>query len=324
MLAATPLFDPALAMSSLQSSIPLALPPINSPFEIGLRTNISTKDHPVMRFEQPDYDRAPRLYSHIRNINAVPGSEILIRANFRGADLEAPVLVTRTIGSKRTAVLNLFGYYSWNLSTNPLVRNGIQDLLRNLVVWTATKPDDRKLIITTTRRGYDSVDPVILNAFLKDESGLQVTDGIVNLELSSENELKTSYSFINNGLGKYSLNLGTLPQGLYSYNAVAYRGSRELDRRSGQFTVSENVVEYQNTFRNESLLKDLSAATGGNYYSWDESELLYNTLNSSDFRKQEYKDVAFDWYPYRRITWFMLALVFLTAEWVIRKYVALP
>jgi hypothetical protein len=323
-LSATPLFDPALAMSSLQGSIPLALPPINSPFEIGLRLNPSSKDHPILRFDQPDYDRAPRLYSHIRNINAVPGAEVLIKANFRGADLDSPVLVVRTIGSRRTAVLNLFGYYSWNLSTNPLLRNGIQELLRNLVVWTATKPDDRKLIISTTRKGYDSIDPIVINAFLKDESGLQVSDGIVNLDLKTENGQSTSYNLNNDGLGKYSLKLGSLPQGLYSYDAVAFRGSRELDRRSGQFAVSDNVVEYLNTQRNESLLKDIAHATGGAYYTWDESERLYNNLNASDFKKAEYRDVAFDWYPYRRIAWFLLALVLFTSEWVLRKYLALP
>lgn len=323
-LAASPLFDPALAMSSLQNSIPLSLPSTNSPFEIGLRQNMTTKDHPILKFEHPDYTRAPRVYSHIRNISAIPGSEVLFKANFRGADLDAPVLIIRSIGSRRTSVLNMFGYYSWNLSTNPLVRNGIQDLLRNLIVWTSTKPDDRKLIINPLKREFDSIDPVILNAFLKDDSGIQVTDGIINLTVSDQDGQNTSYTLNNDGLGKYSLNLGELPQGLYSFDARAIRGTRELDRRTGQFTVSENVIEYQKTFRNEVLLKDLATVSDGLYLPWNESNQLKNVIHSADFRKEEYRDLAFDWYPYRRIAWFLLAISFFTAEWLLRKYFALP
>lgn len=323
-LAASPLFDPALAMNSLQNSIPLSLPSINSPFEIGLRPNLIAKDHPILKFEQPDYDRAPRVYSHIRNINAVPGSEVLFKASFKGADLDSPVLVVRSIGSRRTSVLNMFGYYSWNLSTNPLVRNGIQDLIRNLILWTATKADDRKLTISPVKREFDSFDPVIINAFLKDESGLQVSDGMININISSEDGQTSSFNLNNDGLGKYSINLGNLPQGLYSFDARAIRGSRELDRRSGQFTISENVVEYQTTYRNEALLKDIAAASGGSYHPWNESSSLINAINAPEFKKQEYRDVAFDWHPYRRIAWFLLAICFFTIEWILRKYVALP
>ncbi len=285
---------------------------------------MTTKDHPILKFEHPDYTRAPRVYSHIRNISAIPGSEVLFKANFRGADLDAPVLIVRSIGSRRTSVLNMFGYYSWNLSNNPLVRNGIQDLLRNLIVWTSTKPDDRKLIINPLKREFDSIAPVILNAFLKDDSGIQVTDGIINLTVSDQDGQITSYSLNNDGLGKYSINLGELPQGLYSFDARAIRGTRDLDRRTGQFTVSENVIEYQKTFRNEVLLKDLATVSDGLYLPWNESNQLKNVIHSADFRKEEYRDLAFDWYPYRRIAWFLLAISFFTAEWLLRKYFALP
>jgi len=323
-LTASPLFDPALAMRRLEGSIPLALPPVNSPFEIGLIVNQAAREHPILSFEQPDYERAPRLFGHIRSLRAAPGSEVLLKASFRNADVDAPVLVVRTVGSRRTAVLNMFNFYTWSQSSNPLQRNAIQDLIRNTIVWTSTQPDDRRLVINPTRRSFDSADPVLLNGFLKDESGIQVSDGMVDLQLSREDGEISTYTFQNDGLGKYSLDLGALPQGLYSYEATAMRGSREIDRRNGQFSVSENGVEFTNTRRNDALLQDLAGSTGGQYVSWENANELTAILNGSLFSSMEEQIVAVDWYMYRRIGWFLLALVLLTSEWLLRKYVALP
>lgn len=323
-LGASPLFDPALAMRRLEGSIPLALPPVNSPFEVGITLNPAAREHPVLKYEHPEYERAPRLHGHIRNLRPAAGAEVLLTANFRGAEVDAPLLAVRTVGSRRAAVLNLFGYYVWNLNSNPIIRNGIQDLLRNLILWTASQPDDRRLVVNPIRRSFDSIDPVIINAFLKDESGLQVSDGTVNLELRREGGESTSYSLNNDGLGKYSVNIGQLPEGLYSFDAVAFRGSREIDRRNGQFSVSENVVEYTNTHRNDPLLRDIASSSGGVYLSWDEAGDLLGHLATLQLQTPNERQVAFDWYPYRRIGWFLLALAFLTTEWVIRKYLAMP
>ncbi len=323
-LAASPLFDPVLAMRRLEGSIPLALPPVNSPFEIGITLNLASREHPVLNFEHPEYERAPRLFAHIRNLRPSPGAEVLMTANFRGASVDAPLLAVRTVGSRRAAVLNLFGYYVWNLNSNPIIRNGIQDLIRNLILWTASQPDDRRLVINPVRRSFDSVDPVLINAFLKDESGLQVSDGTVNMELRREGGETTSYSLNNDGLGKYSIDVGQLPEGLYSFKADAFRGSREIDRRTGQFSVSENVVEYTNTQRNDPLLRDLASSSGGAYLSWNQASELLRELETLNLKSPGERQVAFDWYPYRRIGWFLLALAFLTTEWALRKYLALP
>ncbi len=323
-LAASPLFDPALAMRRLEGSIPLALPPVNSPFEVGVTLNNASREHPILNYEHPDYDRAPRLFGHIRNLRPSPGAEVLMTANFRGAEVDAPLLAVRTVGSRRAAVLNLFGYYVWNLNNNPIVRNGIQELLRNLILWTASQPDDRRLVINPSRRAFDSVDPVQINAFLKDESGLQVSDGTINLELRRDGGESTPYSLNNDGLGKYSIDIGQLPEGLYNFEAIAFRGSREIDSRNGQFSVSENVIEYTNTQRNDPLLRDIASSSGGAYLSWDQAGELLRLLETLNLQSPGERLVAFDWYPYRRIGWFLLALAFLTGEWVLRKYLALP
>lgn len=325
-LAASPLFDPALAMRRLEGSIPLSLPPVNSPFEVGVIVNPTAREHPILNYEHPEYERAPRLFGHIRNLSPSPGAEMLLRASFRGADVQAPLLVVRTVGSRRTAVLNLFGYYVWSLNSSPVLRDAVHDLLRNIVVWTATKPDDRLLAIDPVKRSFDSGDPVMFNAFLKDESGLQVADGVINLDLRRTGDDETqTFTLQNDGLGKYSLDVGALPEGLYEFEAAALRGSREIDRRSGQFSVTESVVEYANTQRNDALLRDLAVSTGGAFVTWEEADQIPGLLaQRPELQEPEQRQVAIDWYPYRNIGWFLLALLLLTAEWLIRRFSAMP
>ena len=197
-------------------------------------------------------------------------------------------------------------------------------MIRNLILWTATKPDDRRLVINPIQRSFDSVESVKINAFLKDESGIQVSDGTINMELRREGDDATSYSLNNDGLGKYSIDVGELPEGVYNFEGAAFRGSREIDRRTGQFSVSENVVEFTNTQRNDPLLRDIASSSGGIYLSWDNAEQLLTALEMLNLKIPGERLIAVDWYPYRRIGWFLLALLFLTSEWALRKYVALP
>jgi hypothetical protein len=325
LLAASPLFDPALAMQSLQSSLPLQLAPLNEPYEVGLHINKQRRDHPILKFQAPDFNRAPRLFSHIRNIKASSGAEVLLQADFKGSVLDAPVLVVRSIGDRRTSVLNVFGYYTWNLNSQLSYQTGIQELLRNTILWTSTKPDDRLLIVKPTKTAFDSQENILLNAFVKDESEMAVTDGVVNIQIQPTGAPPLSFSFNNDGYGKYSLNLNALPAGTYSYVATAYRGSRKLDERSGQFNVMENVMEYLSIQRNDALLKDLSTTTNGAYYPWNQVDQLIKAINSQEvFSSLNSETYVADWFAYRTPMWFIIALILLTCEWLLRKKVALP
>lgn len=325
LLAASPLFDPSLALQSLQSSLPLQWSPINEPYEVGVHLNKQRRDHPILKFQAPDFNRAPRLFAHIRNIKASSGAEVLLQADFKGSVLDAPLLVVRSIGDRRTSVLNAFGYYTWNLNSQLSFQTGIQELLRNTILWTSTKPDDRLLTVKPTKTAFDSQENIILNAFVKDESETAVTDGVVNIQIQSNGATPLSYSFNNDGYGKYSLNLNALPSGSYTYTASAYRGSRKLDERSGQFNVTENVMEYLSIQRNDALLKDLSSTTNGVYYPWKQVDRLIDDMNKQKtFSRLHSETYVADWYAYRNPIWFLLALLMLTCEWLMRKKVALP
>jgi hypothetical protein len=117
------------------------------------------------------------------------------------------------------------------------------------------------------------------------------------MELKREGGESTSYSLNNDGLGKYTIDIGQLPEGLYNFEAVAYRGSREIDRRDGQFSVSENVIEYTNTQRNDPLLRDIASSSGGAYVSWDQAGDLLRMLETLNLHSPSERQVAFDWYP---------------------------
>ena len=324
-LAASPLFDPALAMQALQTSLPIQLAPLNEPYEVGLQLNKQQRDHPILKFQQPDFGRAPRLFAHIRNIKASSGAEVLLQADFKGSVLDAPLLVVRSIGDRRTSVLNVFGYYTWNLNSNPSFQTGIQELLRNTILWTSTKPDDRLLIVKPTKTSFDSQENITIQAFVKDESETAVTDGVVSIQLKQNGTPPLSFSFNNDGYGKYSLNMNALPAGTYAYTASAYRGSRKLDERTGQFNVSENVIEYVSIQRNDALMNDISGSTAGVYYDWKGVDQLIEHINKQEsFASLNSETYITDWYAYRNPVWFILALLLFTAEWLVRKKVALP
>jgi hypothetical protein len=128
----------------------------------------------------------------------------------------------------------------------------------------------------------------------------------------------------NEGAGEYQLNLGTLPEGLYSFKAVAKKENRTLGTQNGEFAVARSNAEFINTKRNERLLRQLSQRTGGFYLPFDSLSDFWSQLNEQGLLEQTKEIETTFWYPYQHLFWFILVVVLLSAEWIFRKYLSLP
>ncbi|HKX62623.1 MAG TPA: hypothetical protein VJS65_12275, partial [Verrucomicrobiae bacterium] len=79
--------------------------------------------------------------------------------------------------------------------------------------------------------------------------------------------------------------------------------------------VSEPKFEFGETAMNEPLLKDLAASTGGHYFREENLNQLPDTISSKTERVQSPLEVELWASP----LYFILMLMVITAEWVLRK-----
>lgn len=304
-----------LPISSVQSS---------SPLEVNVIPIVESADHPIMELPEVSYERIPSVYAPIRGLTTSPGATVLFNSMYQGTATDQPVIAIQQVGNLRQAQLNGYGWYRIAQSTNPQTREFVETLIYNVVSWTATRPDNRRLKVQPAQKIFTGSETVSFNAFLTNESGEVEDDGVITLTISGEDIESRLYNMNNIGGGQYRLDLGALPEGIYRFEATAQKGNRTIDTQSGEFSVSGSNIEYVNTTRNDDLLRQIAEATGGRFYTYANAGSIWEDMDSSGLLDREERIETDLFYPYQHAFWFVLAIVLLGAEWLLRKYVALP
>jgi hypothetical protein len=290
---------------------------------IQILPNVGPTVHPVMELPEISTNLLPSVIAPIQNSDLTEGATALFISQFQGRNTEQPLIAVSEIGNRRITQVNGYGWYRLMQSPNNQVREYAGNLFANIVSWTATRPDNRKLRIQPSKKVFRGSEQIVLNAFLTNESGENETEGVIELSLSGEQIDTRFYSMNNVGNGRYSLSINSLPQGLYSFEAEATKGNRTIDTQKGEFTVSNTNNEFVNTERNDNLMRVIADRTGGSYFLYSDLEGFADSLNTKGMLEREEKVTNTLFYPYQHSFWFILVVALLTTEWILRKYFAL-
>ncbi len=124
--------------------------------------------------------------------------------------------------------------------------------------------------------------------------------------------------------GVYTATLGNFPQDLYRAEAVATLNNRVLGEAETRVTVSRSNLELLNTRRDDQTLRQLASITGGIFLEnldFTRLEAFFNERELADSREELITEVN---YLYRSLAWFILVIILLTFEWLLRRSVSLP
>lgn len=303
-----------------------------SPFTAGRGTDLfdmrifspeGTASHPIMELPEMDLRNTPTLNGPIRNINADSDATILLRANYRGTETDTPVLLTRTTGNVRSSFLTAFGWYQWYL-TGGDTRNYTEELFNNIVKWTSTSDDESLLRVRPARNVFQESENVIINAFLRNESGAEEDGATLDVSLTGEDIGERQFTMANQGLGQYRLQVGNLSRGNYNFDVTARKDGRVIDERSGAFSIGSTNLEFINTIRNDELLRYMADESGGVFFEWQSADQVLAKLQEDGHFEQQTVATTREIRGYQHPVWFILMLLLLTGEWIIRKIASLP
>lgn len=321
-IAATPKFNPQSFKREV-TSLPVTASASWQYLPVSISPRIGS-GHPILELPSISFDQIPPLFAPVQNLSVTPGAKNLFSSRYQDQAASKSVLAVQETGSKRRAIFTGFGWFRLDQNQNPQLREFVRRLWLNVVSWAATDPDNQKLKVQTSQTSFSETEPVIINAFLKNERGEVESQASVDISISSDSANTKSYSLENRGSGEYRLKLGALPQGLYSFKATAKKGNRILETQTGEFSVARSNAEFINTKRNDQLLRQLSQRTGGVYMPFDSVSGFWNHLEKQGLLNQTEEMETSFWYPYQHLIWFLLVLVLLSSEWIFRKYLSLP
>lgn len=238
--------------------------------------------------------------------------QTLFTARLGAIDTRQPLVAASAQGEYRRAFIWGEGLWRWRLAD--YASQGSHDrfdrLVSQLVGFTAMQHQRDRLQVEA-ERSYAEGDPPVLRAQLYNEAYELTNASEVSLRLTGDS-VKSDYAFLRDGTG-YRLVLPVLPQGLYRYTAVTPDGLTA----EGSFAVEALNLEQRRLVADHNLLRTISATTGGEMYypaqlSTLESQL--STLKPTIHTHTRYAELL-------RMGWVLaLIVLFLAAEWVLRKY----
>jgi len=319
----TPLFSPDRFEQQV-TSLPVTVTGAWDFMPVSLHPEVESSAHPVMELPSTTYDRIPRISAPIENLDNVPGATKLFSSSYQGRDTQKPVLIAQELGNKRRSLVTGFNWFQLEQSSDANVQEFVRQLWLNIISWTATSPDNQLLDVQPTQTSFTGSESVVINAFLNNERGEVEADANIDISVSSDTTDARFYSMENKGAGQYQLDLGTMPEGLYSFEATAQKGGRTIDSQSGEFAVARSNAEFLNTSRNDQLMRQVAQRSGGEYVPFDSVENFWDRLEQQGLLDQQREVQTTFFYPYQHIGWFILVLILLCTEWIFRKYLSLP
>lgn len=291
---------------------------------INFRPLLSPDEHPILELPEINLGDITPLKSPLRSELSELQSIALYGINFDGVETDYPAIAILERGNIRRAHVLPWGWFRLLQSTNPTHREYGKTLISNLISWTSSDPDNRKLRITPAKQTFSTAEPPIINGSLLNERGDPEDDGIIEVQLESAQGSSRTFNMENMGKGNYRLELPRLSEGLYQYTATARRGNRELETQNGEFLVSNTSSELTNTLRNDELLRAIANNSGGLFFTYQNVGSFWDSLRAVNIMETQTATVENYSFPVRSMYWFFVVLLLLGSEWMLRKYYSLP
>lgn len=260
----------------------------------------------------------PLMVSH-GEISVPRGTDVLMYQKLGAVETSFPMQQFGYRESIKTGWLFGEGVWQWKMYDNQQSKSQerFSEWVSKTVQFLSVKEDKSRFRIVHKKHFLES-ENVVIDAELYDKSYALQNSSEVQLML--ENEDNETFNYVFNSIGnKYSLDLGKLKSGVYSYVAKTQQGGDDLFK-SGQFIVKPLNVEWQKVSADFSLLEALSEKTGGIFYLPNQLNELASVFQS----KKAFPAISYTTEIKKSILhekWiFFLLLFLLTMEWVVRKY----
>ena len=292
--------------------------------EASFRIAEGAQQHPVFRIEDAEgalFERLPPLQIPTSEWSPTPDAQVLGTA----ATTSAPILVLRRRAGLRTAAFLGSGVWRWALLPSELQAADPlwPGLASNLVRWASTEEDDSPVRVRPTASTFGGTEAVSFTGQVYNESMQPVSDAAVEVTVTDSTGTEYPYTMDSAGQGRYTLEVGTLPEGTYQYEAQARLGDTELGTDQGEFSVAPLRIEYQAPRADAVFMRQLASRSGGTAYTPQTVDQLPTDLSDQNSFSSEVVRQSSEAELWRTSLFLIAILALLASEWTLRKFFGL-
>lgn len=262
----------------------------------------------------------PPLLSPFGDYKIGGNGQTLLFSKVGSVNSGMPLVAVGQNNGSRYAFITGEGLWRWRLSDwhQYGTHDDFDQLVSKIVSFTALRLDKERLHVES-KHVFGQNEPIVIDAQLYNENYEMVNTPDVELDLVElEKGGKSLFQFNRRGDG-YSVNIGTLAPGSYRYSARTTFNGQQLSA-SGGFVVEEINVEAAVTVADHSLLNTMASLSGGEMVDARDVESLAGKIKDRDdlhtviFTETTYVDML------NMPLIFVLIVLLLAVEWVVRKY----
>jgi hypothetical protein len=250
----------------------------------------------------------------LANVKALPGAEVFLEGEYGGAKIPAAVL--RPFGAGRVYYHAFEDSWRWRYEVADLYHVKFWNQLASFVAEPPFAARDKFVALDAGQLTYAPGESANFRVRLRDGEGKPVTDAAVSAVLFRDGQRVATISLAPDDGGLFRGKSAALETGSYEMSvesAVVPEG--QLKARTQFKVAAKESGERSMLSINEDLLRQISTASGGNYFREEQCDELVAALKGlSDGRIEERDTVLWQEWP-----WFAAIVSLLTLEWILRK-----
>jgi len=245
-------------------------------------------------------------------------NNVLLYQRIGIVDTETPLMMFSEMGEKKMAVFTGEGIWRWRLQDYAANGNHrlFDEFISKTVQFLSVKVD-KSFFKVLGKNNFFENEAIEFEAEVYNASYELINDAEVSMVFTNSDNKKFNYSF-SKTTNAYRLNAGMMPVGEYRFDAKVKVGE-QIYTQHGEFSITALQIELVNTVADHQLLFSLAKKHDGELVYPNQLDELADKLIARDdiksvsFSEKKLTDVI-------NLKWiFFLLLLFLSAEWFMRK-----
>lgn len=253
------------------------------------------------------------------DFQASANAQVLLLQRIGKVDTRYPLLLFGETEGVKTAVLAAEGLWRWRLFDYLQHQDHavFEALIGSNIQYATLKADKRRFRLAVSKAVFQENEPVVVDAELYNQGLELVNEPDVTLVITNRDGDAFDFTF-SRTTRAYTLSAGMFPPGDYTCRAETTYGGETLSSE-GKFSIQPLQLEIYESTADHALLRKWGADTGGGFFRPDELDQLGETLLAAGLKPMVYTSTRTR--SVIHLKWiFWTALLWLSAEWFLRRY----
>ena len=261
----------------------------------------------------------PPVSVHFGKIRVPESATPLLFQKVGSVSTDRPLLAVQNQSGRKVAMMLGEGLWRWRLNEFDRTENtqGFDELFGKLVQYLSTTDDKQRFKSYPVRQDFSDAEPAVFESQVYNDIFEPVYGNKIDIEIVGDDNVSKSYSYTTSP-GNIRYSIGGLKEGVYKFRSRTTINGR-MEEVRGEFGVVARQIELQNLTADFDMLRKLSSATGGKFYTAQQVPQLQADLSAMPAKRVIHSEETYD--SLVNLKWvFWLALAFISLEWFTRKF----